>query len=132
MPVTTVTTVDARPPNSLLLITDPRNGVVPAAMADGLVAATGSCVVIGTLSEVDGSTRVELMDAFDVMRRREQLWVTWEGELSTTSGHLAVMDVHGRILASHDVGDTAFVRLVVNDLVEPDHICVVVAAGAVS
>jgi hypothetical protein len=46
--------------NSLLLLGD-SSGKVPQSL-EGPVTATSSCVVIGTLMELDGPTRVRLLD----------------------------------------------------------------------
>ena len=120
------TTVEVQVPNSLLLVMDPVHGVIPESMAGGLVATTDSCLAVGTLSEADGPTTLEVVDVGEFPGVAEGSWVAWEGSLVTSSGQLAVMDVLGQVLASRNVGADVIVRLVVNDASEPDRISVVV------
>lgn len=47
--------------NSLLFVMDKDNGEIPESM-DALVAATPSCIVVGTHSGADGETSVTLFD----------------------------------------------------------------------
>ena len=48
------------PANSLLLIMDPDADSIPESMGAGLVAATPSCIAVGTLSEDAGETHIRL------------------------------------------------------------------------
>lgn len=123
-----VTSFEVQPSNSLLLVMDPDHGVIPESMAGRSVAATESCLAVGTLSEADGPTRVDVVDGSDFGGVTEGSWVAWEGTLVTVSERLAVMDVLGNLLVDRRVGLSVAVRLIVNDDREPDRISVVVGS----
>ncbi|MFN8075871.1 MAG: hypothetical protein U0Q15_10695 [Kineosporiaceae bacterium] len=123
-----VTTVEVRPSNSLLLIMDPHGGLIPDSMGGRSVAVTESCLAVGTLSEADGSTQVNVIDVDDFQGVEDGSWVAWQGILATASGRLAVMDVLGDVLADRQVGPSVPVRLIVNDDTEPDRISVVMGS----
>ena len=123
-----VTNVEVQPSNSLLLVMDPDHGVIPESIGGRLVAATESCLAVGTLSEADGPTRVHVIDADDFRGVEDGSWVAWEGILATASGRLAVMDVLGDVFADRRVGPSVAVRVIVNDDTEPDGISVVVGS----
>lgn len=123
-----VTSIEVQPSNSLLLVMDPDHGVIPESMGGRLVAVTESCLAVGTLSEADGPTHVDVVDATDFQGVEDGSWLAWEGMLATVSGRLAVMDVLGDVLADRQVGPSAAVRLIVNDDREPDRISVVVGS----
>ncbi len=48
--------VKVAPINALVLVMDRTKGVIPDSMSQRLVAATSSCIAVGTLSEHDGET----------------------------------------------------------------------------
>jgi hypothetical protein len=127
--VVQVTSIEVRPLNSLLLVMDPDHGLIPESMSGRLVVATESCLAVGTLSEADGPTRVDVIDVDDFRGVEDGSWVAWEGALATASERLAVMDVLGDVLAERQVGPSVAVRLIVNDDNEPDRISVVVGGS---
>lgn len=115
------------PPNSLLLILDNENGVIPESMNGELVAATPSCVAIGTLSEADGSTNVILTDERSYLSEARSLQLVFSGFLDTPQMKVALSTVYLRsILVLNVVREQTFLELWVNDLVEPDMICVLI------
>jgi len=119
-------TVRISPPNSLLLIGDPRTKDLPESLGDGLLAATDSCVAVGTLVEVDGPTTITLTDREGADPAALPSLTVFSGRLTLPSGILAVCDVNGEMLLRRDSPDHAeHVTILVNDPDEPDEIAVV-------
>jgi hypothetical protein len=113
------------PSHSLLLVMDESTGVIPDTMGGGLVAATPSCVAVGTMSEHDGETTVSISDGSDPVSGVGVL--VFDGNVSSPNYHVAVCTVHGVVLLRLDtVGPVARVRIWVNDGIEPDLVEIVV------
>ncbi len=120
-----MTEVRVKPPNSVVLIGDPR-GEPPASMGNGLIAATRSCVALGTLSEAEGATRIRLVDSSGDL----PLQLAFEGALRTPNRILAVRNVLGETYLEMWVSKPATnIQIWVNDTSEPDDICIL-ARGA--
>ncbi len=114
------------PSHSLLLVTD-EAGIIPASLGNDLVAATSSCVAVGTLSEHDGETTISLSDGGEPDPLG--LALVFDGGLATASGRLCVCTVQGEVLLSLRFAQHAFrVRIWANDPAEPDHIEVIATA----
>lgn len=114
------------PPNSLLLVLDPRTGELPTSLAGTPIATTSSGLAIGTLAEVDGETEVHLVDAAEA-REPSQLAMRWDGVLTTT-GRLGILTIYNEVLLEMDVGDLVRVQVWTNDSVEPDVIWIAAAS----
>jgi hypothetical protein len=85
------------PPNSLVLLTDGRDGGAPPMSMNGqLVAGTSSCIAIGCHAEVDGPTELVLGRILEVDPGYEPVF---EGVLDAPSGQLVVNSVNGDIYA---------------------------------
>lgn len=118
-------TVSVVPSNSLILVMDRTVGVIPETMAKGLVAATPTCIAIGTRSEHDGQTSLSLSDegapsGFGVN-------ATFDGVLKTPSKTLSVCSVLDEVLLETSVpSDQTRVQVWANDTAEPDRIAIVV------
>lgn len=111
------------PKNSLILVMDQTVGEVPESMAGALVAATNSCVAVGTLSEVEGETLISLSD--ERLEKRDRPPV-FDGVLSTPSKRLSVCSVLDEPLMSLDVpGLETRVQVWANDDLEPNEIRIV-------
>jgi len=111
------------PPNSLVLISDPEGGDIPGTMSGALVASTDSCIAVGCRSEADGETTFMVGEANEVNFEGQQVF---EGNLSTPSHRISIRSVLGETLLEASVPrKRTFVRVWVNDLIEPD--CVFVA-----
>lgn len=116
-------TVAVAPPNSVVLVMDPRTGDVPETMGGQLVASTPSCVAIGCLAEKDGQTSLHLGD-YEVTPAHALIF---DGLIETPSRLLAVCNVRREPYLSMAVAEERTqVRIWVNDDVEPDDIGVVV------
>lgn len=77
-----------RAPNSILLVGDP-DGQPPTSLSGGLVAATSSCIAVGSLSSGDGETRVCIAAATD----DHPAHLAFDGHVALDSRVLAVYDV---------------------------------------
>lgn len=115
------------PRNSLVLVMDRTVADIPASMSHGLVAATESCVAIGTLSELDGETSISLSDEEADAGSGEA--PVFDGVLNTPSGKLSVCSVLDEVLLECDVSSCrSRVRVWANHSSEPDEIRIVVTA----
>jgi hypothetical protein len=124
--MTTSEFAEVRAPNSLLLVMDLDSREIPESFGGNLIAASGCCVAVGTLSEADGMTRVEMVSGREAPQVGGDWLLAWEGDLSTPSGSLVVATAHDAVLLRREVGGTAHIRLLVNDASEPDRIVVAV------
>jgi len=118
-------TIVATPRNSLILVMDRTIGVIPDAMGGGLVAATSSCVAVGTLSEYDGETSISLSDEGKALGFDST--PVFDGMLETPSKVLSICTVLNDVLLELGVpSEKTRVRIWANDVSEPDNIVVVV------
>jgi hypothetical protein len=118
-------TVTLAPRNSLILVMDRAVGGIPESMAGGLVAATPTCIAIGTKSEHDGETSISLSD--EATPAEGGSTPKFDGVLKTPSKHLSVCSVLGEVLLEMSVPSVETrVRVLANDVAEPDNIAVVV------
>ena len=121
-----VSSIVASPPYSLILLLDPTKGVVPRTFAEGLIAATSSCVAVGCRAEDDGSTEIKLGPADLVDPGHEP---AFSGEIETPSKILEVQSVVGTTLFRTPVrGRRTLLSIWVNDDREPDRISVGIRA----
>ena len=119
--------IDARlaPPNSLVLIMDRSIGEVPESMNGALIAATPSCVAVGTLSEHDGETSITVSD--EKPDPGLGLSIVFDGDLSTPARNLAVCSVDDVPVIKTTVSSSnARVQVWANHNSEPDSIYVFV------
>jgi hypothetical protein len=114
------------PPNSLLLVLDPRTGKLPDTLAGAPIAATSSGIAIGTLTEIDGETEVHLSDAA-IVPEDSDLVMRWEGELAT-AGRLGILTIDSHVLMELEVGETVNVQIWTNAAAEPNIIWVTAAS----
>ena len=119
-----MTAVRLAPPNSLLLVLDPRSGVLPQSMTRHLVASTESGLAIGTVAEQDGETEVWLGLSRN-LPVDPRLSLVWTGSLRTT-GRLAILTVYDELVLETRARRVAEVQVWTNDPAEPDVVCVAV------
>ena len=111
------------PENSVVLVMDSSAGTVPAAYDGGLIAATASCVVVGTRAQHEGKTAITLTD--DQVPTGMGLDRAFQGDLETPSGVLGVYTVVGEAIIEVTVScDRVGVAIYVNDHNEPDVITI--------
>ena len=114
--------ISIAPPNSIIFISDPTQRVeIPSDVGSNLVAATPSCVSIGTLAEMDGVTKIQLgRDAPDI-----EAGLVFDGDLQTPGYKVAVSDIHAVSILTMDVPSaTTRLKVWANDSMEPDLIVV--------
>lgn len=117
-------TVTVAPSNSLVLVMDRAVGVIPEKMGGGLVAATSTCVAVGTLSEHDGETSISLSDEGATSELGTE--PVFDGVMKTPSRVLSVCSVLDDVLIEMAVpSDETRVQVWVNDGAEPDKIAIV-------
>lgn len=114
-------------PNSLLLVTDKQVGEIPLSMEGQLVAATPSCIAVGTIPAADGETLVVLTsDAFPATEK-ERLRNSFIGLLVTPSKEVHVCLVSLESVAQVKVASTrAAVEIWTDDFVAPTSVYVVI------
>lgn len=115
------------PPNSVVLVMDRASGEPPRSMGAGAVAATTSCVAIGTLCEVDGQTSVTITDEAVEQEAARDLRQVFDGVLATPSREMHVCTVSLESVGSLPVPATqARVQVWTNHSTAPDRVLVVV------
>lgn len=121
-----IVTKKLAPPNSLLLVMDRQTGEPPSDLNGGLVGATGSCIAIGTLSDVDGATTVVFTDEPGSSAGLTQVF---DGRIAAPRRALdlctALLDSVARLAVP---STTARVRIWANHSSEPDRLLIVVSA----
>ncbi len=102
--------------NGLLLVVGGRRAEVPASIADGIVAATPTCVAVGTRHPVDGPVTVSLA----TIGSRESGALLFDGLLDTPDLEVRVEDVNAVEYLKLSVGaDRVRVRVFTDDVSEP-------------
>jgi hypothetical protein len=104
---------------------DYSSGVVPASMNNSLVNATRSCIAVGTVSEQDGDTCVELLVRAEQLTIRPCI-LAYEGVIETPSNRLSVCSIlFEELIGAQTDSSRSNVRVYVNNLSEPNKIGVV-------
>ena len=89
------------------------------------MAATGGCVLIGTLAEMDGETTIRLVHGATPTNCPGML--AFEGRLTLPSRHFVVQNVQRHVYVERTLeSDAVTVQIWVNHHNEPDLICIVV------
>jgi hypothetical protein len=97
-------------------------GILPDQLTADLVAASDSCLAIGTLAAADGETRITLADDLDGIEVGD---LVFDGVLSTPNHELSVCNVNNEKLLTVPVSRTSTsVKVFANDLREPDQIVI--------
>lgn len=110
------------PPNSLILILDPRGAEIPATMNGRLISSTETCIAVGCKAEDDGETELTLGDTQAV---NPGYVPVFEKRISTPTGKLTVQTVHGVTLLETQVPSRSVaVQVWVNDAQEPDRVTI--------
>lgn len=113
------------PRNSLLLIMDPNSDEIPDSMGGQAVAATSSCVAVGTKEEHDGPTEIRMADADEDLEI--PALKVHDGDLELNSRELVAADILGEPFLRWLVKDTSVrVQIYTNHSTEPDEIVVLI------
>lgn len=111
-------------PNSVLLVGDGQNVQFPSSMGGRLVAATESCVAIGTREEAEGPVRITFKDA-GTGADLPPLEVL-DHTLLVRSGEVVAATVLGDVVLKREsLPGSVRVVVYVNHSTEPDDIAVV-------
>jgi hypothetical protein len=114
-------------PNSVVLVMDPSIGEIPETMGGASIAATLSCIAVGTLSALDGETLISLSDE---LRDAPEEEPAFDGTVETPERRVSVCSVMNRSLLECEVTtDTTRVRIWTNHASEPDVVRIVVQPG---
>ena len=114
------------PPNSVILISDPTSADVPATWREGIVAATDSCIAVGTRASVDGPTSLVVVDASEARAVDIPAMKAFDGDLHVASQEVTVESVVGDQYSRRTATDGRVrVQVYVNHRTEPDRIVVV-------
>lgn len=114
--------VKIAPPNSLVVICDLADGVVPEFVADRPVLATDTLITIRCLANMDGETEIRLGPAHEIGRGERPVF---DGILKTPTRELVVSTVEREKLLSDRVpSQTTRIRIWTNEPVEPDEIAI--------
>lgn len=120
------------PPNSIVFLTDgalPTDGsieVPEVTREDKIVWATPTCVVVGTLCEVDGESHLVLSDESP---SDKATILAYESIVETPSKELALSNAQNELLVKIPVPNLhSRVNIWVNDTSEPDEIYVLIVS----
>lgn len=109
-------------PNSVLLVVSSKDPQIPQLLGEDLVAATSTCVAVGTLAEDDGKVDVVLTD--EPMLELGHTAV-YEGALESRHGYLAVVTILGKcVLSESRPTSRQALTIWANDAKEPSKIIV--------
>ena len=109
------------PPHSILFISDPSASVDLPEIGPALVAATSSCVAIGTLADMDGETTVILERSVPSPEGE----LVFSGDIGTPGKRLAVMCSDASVAVEIAVAaERTHLRIWANHASEPDLISV--------
>jgi len=120
-------TIDTAPSNSLLLILDRTAGIIPQSMDGRLVAATPSCIAVGTLIESEGCTSVTLTD--DAIAADPGLDLVIDTSIATPSKSITVCSVLNEMFLQTEVpSQRTRVQIWANDASEPDTLVIAIVS----
>lgn len=112
-------------PNAIFLILDFDYGTLPDALADGLITATSSSIVVGTAPDVDGNVEILLMNIDPVDQRH--LARVFDSTIDTPNRDISVCTVYNeRVLATQVKNVKTVVQVWVNDEIAPTKVVIVV------
>lgn len=118
--------VSVRPPNSLIIVGDP-SGDLPETISGRLISSTNTAVAVGTRAEMDGETRIYLLD--DESKRAQASRAerrVFAGELDLPSLRLTVESTLGETYFERPAPEgKAQLEVWVNHETEPDEIALV-------
>jgi hypothetical protein len=123
----TVESRSVRPMNSLILIMDPQSTEIPEpeSLSEGIVAATESCVAVGTRVAADGPTEVQMADSGDEVETPPLK--VHDGKLELSSGVLVVANILGDAFFRRKIEHYPVrLRVYANHSIEPDEIVILV------
>jgi hypothetical protein len=116
-------TIKAAPSNSIILVMDRSVCEIPQWVPGRLVAATRTCVAVGTLADVDGDTSISLQDERPPLGCGSS--PKFDGVIFTPSKRISVCTVLDEVLLEMPVADSdTHLQVWANDPSEPDVIVI--------
>lgn len=110
------------PPNSIVIIEDISGGEVPDLIKGSCIAATASCIAVGTLCEIDGETEFRLGTRSEVDPGTPPIF---QGRLKTPSRKVAIRSVPNDIILEMPVPQPEVtISIWVNHPIEPDQVII--------
>lgn len=109
--------------NAMVFVECRDGGELPESLSEGPVTATGSSILIGTRSDVDGPTKLRIFDGEDA-RAVAGGQLIHSQELPVPSGVLTIKDVYLKELVSCPAPPQIRVEILVDDPTEPADIAV--------
>ncbi len=124
------TQIRIAPSNSVVLVMDTSIGEIPDPdpedVGEGVLAATSSCIAVGTLPQIEGDTHILLYDEPAEMDLTGTL--AFDGPLEVRSGRMSVVSVlHEPLLGCNAPTPRARVQVWLNDDRLPDEIRIYVS-----
>jgi hypothetical protein len=108
------------PPNSIVLLSDFSDKIIPKSMNGSVIAATDSCIAVGCLSEFDGETTFTLALASEIDRSDPP---SYEGMLRTPNHRVTMHSVFGqKLLEMPTQQEMTKLKIWINDPNEPDEV----------
>ncbi len=105
-------------PHSIVLVMDSDEAEIPSDMRGNTIAATDSCVVVGTLPAVDGPTHIKLTN--EHLDETSNLHTLFEGTIATPSNVVSVFNTDNQRLLSLPTNEETQIRVSANELRWPD------------
>jgi hypothetical protein len=113
------------PMNSLILIMDSKSGQIPESTGGRGIAATSSCVAVGTREANDGPTELRMADIGEEIEL--PALNIHDGTLEVSSGELVASNIVGEPFLRWAVeGPSVRVQIYTNHSTEPDEVVVLV------
>ena len=117
--------IEIRVPNAIILILDFEFGTLPDELEDGLITTTSSCIVVGTVPDVDGSVEILLLN--NAPSNPNGLAKVNDYRIATPNRDISVCTVYNeRLLGTQVKKVETAVQVWVDDEMEPTKIMIVV------
>ena len=114
--------IQVAPPNSLLIVCDVHGWTAPKITPDKRIWSAPSCIIVGCLAFMDGSTQVVLGDGSEVDPGDH---ASFDDMLFIPAGAVAIKTVEGDTLLQQQVRNTRVrVRIWTNHPTEPNQVIV--------
>jgi len=111
-------------PNSVMLVAGPDAGEIPESLGGELIAASPTCIAIGTASEMDGATTVEIARSSNHCGR-DGFMQAFTGEIAVLDSELCVLDIELNVVLTMPVSANRLkLSVFVNHRSEPSQILI--------
>lgn len=117
------------PPNSRIFVFDAtaKNIMIPACVSRELIASNDTCVSVGTLSESDGETTIEITSDRVYLVQADLRW-THGLRINTPGKQVSVVtSQNDRLLTVDCLATKSAITIGVNDESEPDRVVIFIS-----